>query len=50
MIAQPVFVAARLVLAERVLLPLSFVLPLWGTFLLLLGLLFLEQFVRVGLL
>ncbi|CAE7826592.1 lgrD [Symbiodinium sp. CCMP2592] len=48
--AQPVFVAARLVLAERVLLPLSFVLPLWGTFLLLLGLLFLEQFVRVGLL
>ena len=42
--------AARLVLAERVLLPLSFVLPLWGTFLLLLGLLFLEQFVRVGLL
>ena len=48
--AQPVFVAARLVLAERVLLPLSFVLPLWCTFLLLLGLLFLEQLVRVGLL
>jgi len=48
-LAQPVFVAARLVLAERVLLPLSFVLPLWGTFLLLLGLL-LEQLVRVGLL
>ena len=48
--AQPVFVAARLVVAERLLMPLAFILPLWGTFLLLLGLLFLEQFVRVGLL
>jgi len=49
-LAQPVVVAARLVVAERLLLPLSFVMPLWISFLLLLALLFLEQFVRVGVL
>ena len=48
--AQPVFVAARLVVAERLLMPLAFVLPLWVIFLLLLALLLVEQFLRVGLL
>ncbi|CAE7860368.1 lgrC, partial [Symbiodinium sp. KB8] len=48
--AQPVVVAARLVVAERLLLPLSFCMPLWISFLVLLALLFVEQFVRVGVL
>ena len=43
-------VAARLVVAERLLLPLSFCVPLWISFLVLLALLFVEQFVRVGVL
>ena len=43
-------VAARLVVAERLLLPLSFCMPLWISFLVLLALLFVEQFVRVGVL
>jgi len=46
-LGQPIFVASRLLLAERVLLPLAFMLPLWQTFLLLVALLTLEQFVRV---
>ena len=46
-LGQPVFVASRLLLAERVLLPLSFMLPVWQTFLLLIAVLTLEQFVRV---
>ena len=44
---QPVFVAARLLLAERVMLPLAFILPLWQIFLLLVVVLTLEQFLRV---
>ena len=46
-LGQPVFVAARLLLAERVMLPLAFILPLWQIFLLLVAVLTMEQFVRV---
>ena len=46
-LGQPVFVAARLLFAERVMLPLAFVLPLWQIFLVLIAVLTLEQFVRV---
>jgi len=45
--AQPVMVAARLLLAERVLLPVALSIPLWQSFVALLLLLFLEQFLRV---
>ena len=44
---QPIFVAARLLFAERVMLPLAFILPLWQIFLLLVAVLTMEQFVRV---
>lgn len=46
-LGQPVFVAARLLLAERVMLPLAFILPLWQVLILLVVVLTLEQFIRV---
>ena len=43
-------VAAKMVVADRLLPPLAFCHPLWISFLVLLAWLFLEQFVRVGVL
>ncbi|CAJ1402177.1 unnamed protein product, partial [Effrenium voratum] len=49
-LAQPVMVAARLLLAERVLLPMIFVAPMWLIAVVLLALLTFEQFLRLFLL
>lgn len=47
---EPVLIAARMMLAERVLLPLTFVIPLWQTFLLLWAVIICEKILRVILL
>eukprot|EP00439_Symbiodinium_sp_Y106_P082882 s1547_g22.t1 len=49
-LAQPVAVAAQMVVADRLLVPMAFCEPLWISFLVLLASVFLQQFVRVGVL
>ena len=46
-LAEPVFVAARMAFVDRVLLPVTFIIPLWQSFLLLLVIITLEKFLRV---